>query len=164
MRKTALKITNMETKHRALFTGTFDPFTKGHENIVRRALKLTDEVVIGIGVNEGKRCLYTVDERLRMISDLFADEPRVCVKVYNGLTVDFAKEIDAQCIIRGLRCVKDFEYEESMAELNRQLTGIDTILLFTEPQYNCVSSSMVRELISYGKDVSQFLPEGMKLN
>lgn len=153
----------METKHRALFTGTFDPFTKGHENIVRRALNLTDEVVIGIGVNEGKRCLYSVDERLRMISELFAKEPRVRVMVYNGLTVDFAKEIDAQCIIRGLRCVKDFEYEESMAELNRRLTGIDTILLFTEPQYNCVSSSMVRELIGYGKDVSQFLPEGMKL-
>lgn len=153
----------MENNHKALFTGTFDPFTKGHENIVRRALKLTDEIVIGIGVNEGKRCLYTVEERLKMISDLFADEPRVSVQVYNGLTVDFAHEIGAQCIIRGLRCVKDFEYEESMAELNRRLTGIDTILLFTEPQYNCVSSSMVRELIGYGKDVSQFLPEGMKL-
>lgn len=153
----------MEIRHRALFTGTFDPFTKGHENIVRRAVLLTDELIIGIGKNEMKHCLYSVEERLQMISELFADEPKIKVLSYSGLTVDFAKEINAQCIIRGLRCVKDFEYEESMAELNRQLTGIDTLLLFTEPQFNCISSSMVRELISYGKDVSQFLPEGMKI-
>lgn len=153
----------MEIRHRALFTGTFDPFTKGHENIVRRAVLLTDELIIGIGKNEMKHCLYSVEERLQMISELFADDPKIKVLSYSGLTVDFAKEINAQCIIRGLRCVKDFEYEESMAELNRQLTGIDTLLLFTEPQFNCISSSMVRELISYGKDVSQFLPEGMKI-
>lgn len=153
----------MEIRHRALFTGTFDPFTKGHENIVRRAVLLTDELIIGIGKNEMKHCLYSVEERLQMISELFADDPKIKVLSYSGLTVDFAKEINAQCIIRGLRCVKDFEYEESMAELNRQLTGIDTLLLFTEPQFNCISSSMVRELISYGKDVSQFLPVGMKI-
>lgn len=153
----------MEIRHRALFTGTFDPFTKGHENIVRRAVLLTDELIIGIGKNEMKHCLYSVEERLQMISELFADDPKIKVLSYSGLTVDFAKKINAQCIIRGLRCVKDFEYEESMAELNRQLTGIDTLLLFTEPQFNCISSSMVRELISYGKDVSQFLPEGMKI-
>ena len=150
-------------KHIALFTGTFDPFTRGHENIVRRAVKLVDELVIGIGVNEEKRCLYTLEERLQMITDLFRNEPKIRVMSYSNLTVDFAKEIGAQCIIRGLRCVKDFEYEESMAELNRQLTGIDTLLLFTEPQYNCISSSMVRELISFGKDVTPFLPEGMTL-
>ena len=146
-----------------IFPGSFDPFTKGHENIVRRAVLLTDELIIGIGKNEMKHCLYSVEERLQMISELFADDPKIKVLSYSGLTVDFAKEINAQCIIRGLRCVKDFEYEESMAELNRQLTGIDTLLLFTEPQFNCISSSMVRELISYGKDVSQFLPEGMKI-
>ncbi|MDO4215215.1 MAG: pantetheine-phosphate adenylyltransferase [Bacteroidales bacterium] len=153
----------MEIKHRALFTGTFDPFTKGHENIVKRSLLLMDEVVIGIGVNDSKRCLLSAEERLRMISEHYANEPRVKVAIYKNLTVDFAKEINATCIIRGLRCVKDFEYEESMAEVNRRLTGIDTLLLFTEPEYNCVSSSAVRELISYGKDVTEFLPEGMEL-
>ena len=154
---------SMETKHTFLFTGTFDPFTRGHENIVRRAVKMADELIIGIGINESKRCLYTPEERLEMISSLFANEPKISVRIYTGLTVDFAKEIGAQCIIRGLRCVKDFEYEESMAELNYRLSGIDTLLLFTDPQYNCISSSMVRELISYGKDVTPFLPEGMKL-
>ena len=154
----------METNHKALFTGTFDPFTRGHENIVRRALNICDELVIGIGINEGKRCKFSIEERQRMISELFKDDPKVKVVAYSGLTVDFAQEIGAQYIIRGLRCVKDFEYEESMAELNRQLTGIDTLLLFTEPQYNCISSSMVRELMDYGKDVSQFIPKGMKLS
>lgn len=153
----------METRHRALFAGSFDPFTKGHENIVKRALSLMDEVVIGIGVNDSKHCLLSAEERLSMIAAHYAHEPRVKVATYMNLTVDFAQEVNATCIIRGVRSVKDFEYEENMAEVNRRLTGIDTVLLFTEPGLGCVSSSVVRELIRYGKDVTEFLPEGMEL-
>jgi len=154
----------MKIKHKALFTGTFDPFTRGHQNIVERTLNLMDEVVIGIGVNDSKRCLFSLEKRLEMITKLYENEPRVKVATYRGLTVDFAKEINATCIVRGLRCVKDFEYEESMADINRRLNGIETLLLFTLPNFNSVSSSIVRELIGYGKDVSEFIPKGMKLD
>ena len=154
----------MKIKHKALFTGTFDPFTKGHQNIVERSLNLMDEVVIGIGVNDSKRCLFSLEKRLQMITKLYENEPRVKVATYQGLTADFAKEINATCIVRGLRCVKDFEYEESLADINRRLNGIETLLLFTFPQFSSVSSSIVRELIGYGKDVSEFLPDGMKLD
>ena len=98
----------MKIKHKALFTGTFDPFTKGHQNIVERSLNLMDEVVIGIGVNDSKRCLFSLEKRLQMITKLYENEPRVKVATYQGLTADFAKEINATCIVRGLRCVKDF--------------------------------------------------------
>lgn len=148
---------------KAIFPGSFDPFTLGHHSIVKRALSFMDEVIVGIGVNEGKRSLIPVEKRVDMIRRLFADEPRVKVEAYSGLTVDFAREQAAEFIIRGIRTVKDFEYEEGIADINRKLTGIETIFLFTEPELASVSSSVVRELLHYGKDVSMFLPEGMEL-
>ncbi|NDW13272.1 pantetheine-phosphate adenylyltransferase [Bacteroides sp. 214] len=148
---------------RALFPGTFDPFTIGHYSIVRRALTFIDEVVVAIGINENKQSYFPVAKRLEMIENLYANEPRVRVVAYDSLTVDFAKEIDVQLIIRGIRTVKDFEYEETIADINRRLSGIETILLFTEPELSCISSTIVRELLTYNKDISQFLPEGMKL-
>jgi pantetheine-phosphate adenylyltransferase len=148
---------------KAIFPGSFDPFTLGHHSIVKRALSFMDEVIVGIGVNEGKRSLIPVEKRVDMIRRLFADEPRVKVEAYSGLTVDFAREQGAEFIIRGIRTVKDFEYEEGIADINRKLTGIETIFLFTEPELASVSSSVVRELLHYGKDVSMFLPEGMEL-
>jgi pantetheine-phosphate adenylyltransferase len=148
---------------KAIFPGSFDPFTLGHHSIVKRTLSFMDEVIVGIGVNEGKRSLIPVEKRVDMIRRLYADERRVKVEAYSGLTVDFAREQAAEFIIRGIRTVKDFEYEEGIADINRKLTGIETIFLFTEPELASVSSSVVRELLHYGKDVSMFLPEGMEL-
>ncbi|MBO4598028.1 MAG: pantetheine-phosphate adenylyltransferase [Bacteroidaceae bacterium] len=144
---------------RAIFPGTFDPFTIGHASIVKRAITFIDELVIGIGYNENKRTMFSIEEREKTLRELYKNEPRVKIASYNDLTVDFAKRMDAQFIIRGIRCVKDFEYEETIADINRKLAGIETILLFTEPELTSVSSSVVRELISFGKDVSAFLPQ-----
>ena len=149
--------------NRAIFPGTFDPFTLGHESIVRRALTFTDEVIIAIGINEQKHSLFPVEKREQMIRDYYKDEPRVKVMSYSNLTVDFAHEVGANTIIRGIRTVKDFEYEETIADINRKLTGIETIFLFTEPDLASISSSIVRELMKYNKEVTQFLPKGMKL-
>lgn len=148
---------------RAIFPGSFDPFTIGHHSIVKRALAFMDEIVIGIGVNEGKQSCIPADKRLQMIKQLYKDEPRVKVEVYSGLTVDFADKWEASFIIRGIRTVRDFEYEEGIADVNKKLSGIETIFLFTEPEFSSVSSTVVRELLHYGRDVSAFLPEGMKL-
>lgn len=143
---------------KAIFPGTFDPFTVGHESVVRRALTFVDELVIGIGVNDNKRSHYDVERRLQTIRSYYRNEPRVQVEAYTDLTIDFARRVGANLIIRGIRTVKDFEYEETIADINRKLTGIETILLFTEPELTAVSSTIVRELLKYGKDVSQFLP------
>ena len=148
---------------RAIFPGTFDPFTLGHHSIVKRTLTFMDEVIVGIGINEGKHCLIPVEKRVEMIRQLYADEPRVKVMAYSGLTVDFAKEQEAGFIVRGIRSVKDFEYEQGIADINKKLSGIETIFLFTDPELSSVSSSVVRELLHYGKDVSMFLPEGMEI-
>ena len=148
---------------RAIFPGTFDPFTIGHHSIVKRALTFMDEIVIGIGINEGKKNCISTEKRLEMIRKLYADEPRVKVEAYSDLTIDFAKRQDASFIVRGIRTVRDFEYEEGIADVNRKLGGIETIFLFTEPELTSVSSTIVRELLHYGKDVSAFLPEGMEL-
>ena len=149
--------------NRAIFPGTFDPFTIGHESIVRRALTFTDEVIIAIGINEQKHSLFTVAKREQMIRDFYKDEPRVKVMAYSNLTVDFAHEVGANTIILCIRTVKDFEYEKTIADINRKLTGIETIFLFTEPDLASISSSIVRELMKYNKEVTQFLPKGMKL-
>lgn len=141
-----------------LFVGSFDPFTIGHDSIVRRALPLFDRIVIGIGINERKQYMRPVDERIAGIRELYANEPKIEVKAYSDLVVDFARREQAQCLIKGVRSVKDFEYEREQADINRELSGLETLLLFAEPQYESVSSSMVRELIHFGCDVSRFLP------
>ena len=148
---------------KAIFPGTFDPFTLGHHSIVKRTLGFMDEVIIGIGYNDQKHCLLPIEKRLESIRKVYADEPRVKVLAYSGLTIDFAQEQGAGFMVRGIRSVKDFEYEESIADINRKLSGIETIFLFTEPELSAVSSSVVRELLRYGKDVSAFLPEGMEI-
>ena len=148
---------------RAIFPGSFDPFTIGHHSIVKRALAFMDEIVIGIGVNEGKQSCIPTEKRLQMFEQLYNGEPKVKVEAYSGLTVDFAEKWQASFIIRGIRTVRDFEYEEGIADVNKKLSGIETIFLFTEPEFSSVSSTVVRELLHYGKDVSAFLPEGMKL-
>ena len=148
---------------RAIFPGTFDPFTIGHNSVVTRTLTFMDEVVISIGINENKNTYFPIEKRVEMIQQFYKDEPRVKVMSYDCLTVDFAQEVNAGFIVRGIRTVKDFEYEETIADINRKLTGIETILLFTEPELTCISSTIVRELLGYNKDISMFIPEGMKI-
>lgn len=148
----------MKEKKTALFTGTFDPFTMGHKQIVDRALTIADEVVVGIGVNVNKHTMFPLEKRIEFINRVYADNPAVSIKSYNGLTADFAKEISATFIVKGIRSIIDFEYEKQMADMNRRLSGIETVLLFSDEEYAAVSSSLIRELLSYGKDVSQFIP------
>ena len=145
-------------KRGGLFPGTFDPFTIGHDALVRRALNVVDELYIAIGTNTAKHTMLTLDERIERIEALYKDEPRIHVVSYEGLTTDFAGSIGAQFIIRGVRSTIDFEYERNIADVNRMLTGIDTLLLISEPQYAAISSSMVRELAHFGKDISPYLP------
>ena len=149
--------------NRAIFPGTFDPFTIGHYSVVRRALTFMDEVVIGIGINENKNTYFPIQKRLDMIQKFYEAEPRIKVMTYDSLTIDFAQKVEAKFIVRGIRTVKDFEYEETIADINRKLAGIETILLFTEPELTCISSTIVRELLSYDKDISAFIPEGLEL-
>lgn len=149
-----------ENKRIALFPGTFDPFTVGHESLVTRGLALVDEIIISIGINDKKLTYFTLDKRIKAIENLYKDNPRVKVMPYNSLTVDFARDVNAGFILRGIRTVNDFEYEKSIADVNRKLTGIETFILFTEPEHTHISSSIVRELLRYGKDISQFVPKG----
>ena len=141
-----------------LFPGSFNPFTRGHANLVERALQLFDEVVIAVGINEEKAESSSTEERVGTIRNLYKDNARVRVESYTGLTADFARSIGAKAILRGVRTMKDFEYEMQMADVNRKLTGIDTLCLFADPNLAAISSSLVRELAHFGKDVSEFLP------
>ena len=143
----------------AAFTGSFDPYTIGHDDIVRRALPLFDRIVIGVGYNEHKQYMQPTDERCRLISSYYQDEPKVQVEAYNDLTVDFCRRINAHFIIKGVRSLKDFEYEQEMAGINRQLSGVETIFFVAAPELSYISSSMVRELAHFGKDVAAFLPK-----
>lgn len=146
--------------NKGLFVGSFDPFTIGHDSIVRRALSLFDHIIIGVGVNEQKKYMLSAEERVRSIKRLYADEPKIEVRAYSDLTIDFARREQATYIIKGVRSVKDFEYEREQADVNRLLSGVETIFLYAEPQLSSISSSMVRELQHFGRDISEFLPKG----
>ena len=143
----------------AIFPGSFDPFTIGHYDIVMRGLQLFDEIIIGIGRNASKQSYFPLDERIKTIQSVFAGEARVRVMVYEDLTINFAQAQNADCILRGVRSVQDFEYERNIADANKQLSGIETVLLYTQPEYAHISSSLVRELHSYGNDISTLLPK-----
>ncbi len=147
-----------------IFPGSFDPFTRGHASVVNRALAFCDEIIIAVGYNETKSGMFSVGERIKMIDDYYADNPRISVTAYKTLTVDYAATLGITHILRGVRTVIDFEYERSMADVNRHLSGMETILLFNEPAMAHISSSTVRELLHYGKDVSDFMPTGFKLS
>ena len=146
----------------AIFTGSFDPFTIGHYDIVSRALPLFSRIVIGVGANERKQYMQSAEQRCATIARIYADEPKIEVKSYSDLTVDFARREGAIYIIKGVRSVKDFEYEREQADINRQLSGIDTLLLYSDPRYSSISSSMVRELIHFGQNVSRYLPQKLE--
>lgn len=150
-------------KRIAIFPGSFDPFTVGHESIVERALPLFDEIIIAIGVNPEKKSFLTEEERVKLISDFYKDNDQIKVVAYQGLTVDIAKEYNARFILRGVREVKDFEYERTLGTMNREISGLETVLLYTLPELGHVSSSLVKELIHYNVDISKYIPKGMVL-
>lgn len=141
-----------------LFPGSFNPFTIGHQSLVDRILPLFDRVVIAVGINSKKQTDNADDSRIESISALYAGEPKVKVIAYSGLTVDACREEGARWMLRGVRSVADFEYERNLADINRRISGIETLLLYTLPEYASISSSVVRELQNYGHDVSEFLP------
>ena len=147
-------------QHIAIFPGSFDPFTIGHHSIVERALPLFDKIVVAVGMNSKKLSFLPEIDRLDAIRRLYADEPRVEVIAYSGLTVEAAEQCGARYILRGVRTVKDFEYEKTLADINRKIAGLETVLLYTLPEYGSISSSIVRELISLGRDVTDLLPPG----
>jgi pantetheine-phosphate adenylyltransferase len=148
----------------ALFPGSFDPFTLGHEDIVRRALPLFDGLYIGIGENQDKRYQYTLEERMAMVQAMYADEPKIQVVSYSGLTVHFAHTLGVQFLLRGIRNPSDFEFEKSIAQANRQMVpDLDTVFLLTTARYAYISSSIVRDVIRHGGDASVFLPDGLEL-
>ena len=142
-----------------IFVGSFDPFTIGHKSVVDRVLPLFDRVVIGVGVNERKQYMLTTEERVAAIRQLYAGDERVVVESYSDLTVDFAQRHGAQFVVKGVRNVRDFEYERDQADINRRLTGLETLLIYAESGLDSVSSSVVRELNHFGKDTSMFVPK-----
>ncbi len=150
-------------KNIAVFPGTFDPFTIGHYSIVQRALTVFDEIVIAIGRNVQKQNCFSAEKRVALAEQAFEGNDRVKVLAYDTLTVDLAQDVGAKFIVRGIRTVADFEYERSIADANRRMTDIETILFFTEPEHSFISSSVVRELYSYGKDISGYLPPNVKV-
>jgi pantetheine-phosphate adenylyltransferase len=144
----------------ALFPGSFDPITKAHVDIVKRSVELFDKFYIGIGVNSGKKGLLTIEQREQMIRAVFAHDERIHVIAYEGLTVDFCKSIGAAYMIRGIRTVSDFEYEKAIAQMNHSLApDIESIFIVSKPGYSSISSTIVREIIRYNGDVSQFIPK-----
>lgn len=145
-------------KRIAMFQGSFDPFTRGHESIVRRALPLFDEIVVAVVSNIAKKPFMSLENRLEFIKQVFADEPRVRVVASDGLTVDVAREVGAACLLRGVRMIQDFENEMHMAEINRLLGGIETVLLYTLPEFSHISSTIVRELYNYNQPVNEYIP------
>lgn len=152
-------MTHRYPERTAVFAGSFRPFTIGHADIVHRGLRLFDRIIICIGVNYDKPDdMNTVQERTETIRGIYANEPRVTVESHYGITADFVRECGACALLRGVRSVKDYEYERDLADANLNLAGIDTVILYTRPQLGWVSSSLVRELQSHGCDVSKLLP------
>lgn len=149
---------------RAIFPGSFDPFTRGHQALVQEALTLFDEVIIAIGENVSKQHLLPLESRIEMIRDIYNDNHRIKCMSYSTLTGDFALSVGAQAIVRGVRNTIDFEYERTMAQTNKRLyPSLTTVILLTPPELADVSSSTVRELLKFGQEVSNFLPEGVEL-
>ena len=148
---------------RALFPGSFDPITLGHFDIIKRGIKLFDEVVVAIGINAEKKYMFSLEQRLKFIEEAFKDQPKVKVMTYQGLTIDFCKVIDSQFILRGLRNPADFEFEKAIAHTNRKLSNIETVFLLTAASTSYISSSIVRDVIRNKGDYTVLVPKSVKV-
>lgn len=147
-----------DTQRIALFAGSFDPFTIGHKSIVDRGLEIFDGIVIGVGINRAKKPWIPAEKRVADIRRLYDGDPRVRVETFTGLTVEAARNFGAKFLLRGVRTVADFEFERQLADINRNLSGIESVLIYALPELASVSSSMVRELASYGVDITSYVP------
>ncbi len=147
-----------------LFPGSFDPFTIGHADLVERALRLFGSVVVAVGYNEHKKGWIPLPERVRALREYYKDEPRVRIVSYTGLTAELARALGVSCILRGVRSTADYEYELNIADINHHLAGTETVILLAKPQLASLSSSVVRELAHFGRDVAEWLPEGLTYN
>ena len=148
-----------------LFPGTFDPVTLGHVDIINRAIPLFDKIYVGIGINSSKSPMFSAEQRMEWFKEIYKDEPQVESVIYDGLTVNYCKTINAKFILRGIRYVSDFEYEKTIADANRTLDkNIETIFLTGEPKYTSVASTIVRDMIRNGGDASPFMPEVVNLS
>jgi len=148
---------------RAIFPGSFDPITLGHYDIIKRGVTLFDEVIVVIGINADKNYMFSLEERIRFIEATFANEPKIKLMTYKGLTVDFCKDVDAQFILRGLRNPADFEFEKAIAHTNRHLSTIETVFLLTASKTSYISSSIVRDVIRNGGDYTKFVPDSVRV-
>jgi len=148
----------------AVFAGSFDPFTVGHESVVRRALPLFDKVIIAVGFNQEKKQLFSIEKRMAMISDVFDDEPRVSIDKYTGLTVDYCRKVGAKYLLRGLRTAADFEFERAIAQLNKNMyTEVESVFLLALPEHTPINSTIVRDIIRFKGNASKFLPKKIDL-
>ena len=148
---------------KAIFPGSFDPITLGHEDIIRRSISLFDEIVIAIGVNAEKKYMFSLEDRKHFIEETFKDEPKVSVIIYEGLTIDICHKINANFILRGLRNPADFEFEKAIAHTNRRLSKIETVFLLTAARTSYISSSIVRDVIRNGGEYELLVPEAVKV-
>jgi pantetheine-phosphate adenylyltransferase len=152
-------------KKTAVFPGSFDPFTIGHEAIVKRALPLFDTIIIAVGVNNQKNTLFSVEDRVKMISKVFSSEHKVEIDTFSGLTVDYCHQKGATYILRGLRTAADFEYERAMGQMNKKMASdIDTVFLLTSTEHTPINSTIVRDIIKMGGDASMFVPKAIKIS
>lgn len=148
----------------AVFPGSFDPITLGHEAVVKRALHLFDEIIVAIGNNSQKKYMFDLNQRKRWIEETFEGEEKVRVDIYEGLTVNYCESVGAKFLLRGLRNQQDFEFERSIAQMNRDLNDeIETIFLFTDPIYSAINSTIVRDIYRHGGEVNQFLPKNIRI-
>lgn len=149
----------------AIFPGSFDPFTIGHESIVRRSVSMFDKIVIMIGFNANKKSFFPIEKRLKWINQVFENQPKVEVRVHEGLTVDFCREVGAKYILRGLRTSSDFEYERAIAQINKKMhPEIETVFLLTLPEHTPVNATIIRDIVLHGGDASMFLPSGLDMS
>ena len=148
---------------RAIFPGSFDPITLGHYDIIKRGVTLFDEVIVAIGINADKNYMFSLEERQKFIEEAFANEPKIKIMTYKGLTVDFCKDVDAQFILRGLRNPADFEFEKAIAHTNRNLSTIETVFLLTASRTSFIASSIVRDVIRNNGDYTKFVPNSVRI-
>ncbi|QXP77974.1 MULTISPECIES: pantetheine-phosphate adenylyltransferase [Winogradskyella] len=149
---------------RAIFPGSFDPLTNGHYDIIKRGIKLFDEVIVAIGINSDKNYMFSLEERKQFIEKSFEDEPKVKVVTYKGLTIDFCREVNAEFILRGLRNPADFEFEKAIAHTNRKLSKIETVFLLTSSKTSFISSSIVRDVLRNNGDYTVLVPESVRVS
>ncbi len=148
----------------AIFPGSFDPITKGHEDLIKRALPLFDKIIVAIGINSEKKYMFDLEQRKKWIKQTFTFEDRVEVGSYEGLTVNYCRQVNAGFILRGLRNAEDFQFEKSIAQMNRELAGeVDTLFMVTHPEYAAYSSSIIRDIIRHKGDVSKFIPNTIQI-